>query len=61
MEQPQIKADAPPDTKKMVQKLEETTGMATDIMNKLHEQGGKIQEKEGKDTHLNLLQSKWIE
>lgn len=36
----QIQKEAPPDTKKMVRQLEETTGIAADMMGKLHEQGG---------------------
>jgi hypothetical protein len=38
----QIQREAPPDTKRMVRQLEETTGIAVDMMGKLHEQGDQM-------------------
>eukprot|EP00026_Physarum_polycephalum_P017550 Phypoly_transcript_18807.p1 GENE.Phypoly_transcript_18807~~Phypoly_transcript_18807.p1 ORF type:complete len:235 (+),score=39.49 Phypoly_transcript_18807:88-705(+) len=42
MEQQTVKKEAPPDTKRMVRQLEETTGVAAETMEKLHQQGDQM-------------------
>jgi hypothetical protein len=46
MEQQTIKKEAPPDTKRMVRQLEETTGVAAGTMEKLHQQGGMLENEQ---------------
>lgn len=40
MEHQQTITEAPPDTKKMIRQLQETTVVASDMLEKLHVQGG---------------------